>query len=110
MGTSCIGCKFLCGDGSGYSNYTWMETYVCCALEKNPALLNQQHEEPDGWGDLMPENDTWEPTATGRCDLYGVGTYWVADPDREDRPVNELTDPEQIAALNKYFSLSEPTP
>ena len=36
--TSCIGCKFLYSRGEGYSNWTWMETYVHCAKDRTPNL------------------------------------------------------------------------
>ena len=35
---SCVGCKFLYSEGKGYSNYTWEETEVRCAKDKNPNL------------------------------------------------------------------------
>lgn len=104
---SCVGCKFLCGAGSGYSNYTWMETYVKCALELNPAL-EEDHEQPEGFA-RHPTLDEWPPTKDGRCDRYAPGQYWTADPDREDRPADDLNDAEQIAALTKFFRLEDQT-
>ena len=38
LGRSCVGCKYLYGQGHGYSNYTWEETTVRCALDRNQAL------------------------------------------------------------------------
>lgn len=93
---SCVGCKFLYGDGSGYSNYTWMETYVRCALKKNPELETDQ-EEPSGW--QGPEADVWPPTMNGRCDRYAVGPYITLDPDREDHPSDATSDEEQARAI-----------
>jgi hypothetical protein len=109
--TSCIGCKFLYGDGSGYSNYTWMETYVRCALHRNPAL-EDDHEKPF---DLTedPEKDTWAPTMNGRCDHYAAGVFITLDPDREEHPADSSHDREQVLAIckaeNLDFRAPEPT-
>ena len=94
---SCKGCKFLYGDGSGYSNYTWLETYVCCALGLNPALIKDA-EQPFGW-DPTEGEDKWAPTMSGRCEKYAPGVWVLLDPDREDHPSTQSTDAEQIAAI-----------
>lgn len=94
---SCVGCKFLYGDGSGYSNYTWMETYVRCALRLNPALEKDQ-EEPFEWAQT-PEADSWAPTMNGRCHRYASGDYIILDPDREDHPADSSRDAEQVRAI-----------
>jgi hypothetical protein len=104
---SCVGCKFLYGNGSGYSNYTWMETYVTCAKGKNPEL--NQAEEPYNWDKSAPENDNWNPTQNGRCELYAEGPYLTLDPDRECWPADnkwrqwfdrlEFVDEEQYIAI-----------
>lgn len=94
---SCVGCKFLYGDGSGYSNYTWMETYVRCALGLNNKLKGDQ-EEPFDWD---KENDQWKPTKNGRCSSYSPGIYITLDPDREEHPSESSSDQEQIDAICK---------
>lgn len=97
---SCCGCKFLYGDGVGYSNYTWMETLVVCALDKNP-LLNDKNEEPYNWTNNAV-NDNWERTKDNRCNRYDVGKYIVLDPDREIILSEESEDNEQINAITKH--------
>lgn len=79
---SCVGCKFLYGDGSGYSNYTWEETNVTCTKGKNPNLPKEQ---PYDWN-MSEDKDNWGPTQDGRCELYKEGSYIVLDPDRECWP------------------------
>jgi len=96
--TTCRGCKFLYLDGSGYSNYTWMETYVRCAMSANPALLEDQ-DEPLNWQQQPEGVDVWPPTMDGRCGLYAPGVLITLDPDREDNPRDNSTDEEQIAAI-----------
>ena len=104
---SCVGCKFLYGDGRGYSNYTWMETHVRCALHLNPALSGNI-EGPYDWapdGDTRPGDvnkafpDTWVPTMNGRCERYSPGPYITLDPDRENSVESQGGDAEQIAAI-----------
>jgi hypothetical protein len=101
--TTCLGCKYLYGDGSGYSNYTWMETYVRCAKDKNPELLKDQ-EEPCDWN---KENDNWKPTMNGRCDEFSAGDYITLDPDREIKLSEETKDQEQIEAIFKHAVLDK---
>lgn len=95
---TCRGCKFLYLDGSGYSNYTWMESYVRCAKGANPALLDGQ-DEPVDWRSQPDGQDAWPPTMAGRCGLYAPGVLIILDPDREDDPRETSTDEEQIAAI-----------
>ena len=76
------------GDGSGYSNYTWEETYARCALSLNPKLeadCELPFERYDRDADiLMP---TWEPIRDTRCERYVEGNgLIVLDPDRECWP------------------------
>lgn len=97
---SCCGCKFLFGNGSGYSYYTWMDTYVECALGANPALLVDVNE-PFDWSH-DPEADNFPATQNGRCERYSAGPYITCDPDRENHPADEgAVDDEQIAAICK---------
>ena len=87
MSKSCCGCKYLYGNGTGYSNYTWMETYVKCVLDRNPNLMKEtpETEEPYDWS-KDPKNDNFLPTQSSRCEVYSPGPYFTADPDREDDP------------------------
>lgn len=105
MSTSCVGCKFLYGDGSGYSNYTWMETYIRCALNKN-ALLTNDAEQPTNWPPTKPHDDKWLPTINGRCGNYSEGIFILLDPDREDHPADQSADDEQIKAICASDDLS----
>lgn len=92
---SCLGCKYLYGDGHGYSNWTWMETYLTCALNANPNLN----------GIDMPfdytsqESDEFEPTKNSRCLVYSEGKFITLDPDREIVLENETDDIEQLLAI-----------
>ena len=97
---TCRGCKFLYLDGWGYSNYTWMETYVRCAKGANPALEGNE-EEPLDWDEQPKGEDIWPPTMNGRCKLYAPGVLITLDPDREDDPHAVSDDEEQIAAILK---------
>jgi hypothetical protein len=96
--TSCVGCKFLYGDGTGYSNYTWMETYARCALHLNPAL-EDNCEKPFNWPPDSPTDDQWGPTMSWRCDRYAHGSFITLDPDREGHPRDMSDDDEQIRAI-----------
>lgn len=98
MTNTCRGCKFLYLDGSGYSNYTWLESFARCARSANPALL-ADHSTPCDW-EAQPEGvDIWPPTMAGRCGLYAPGVLITLDPDREDDPREALSDEEQVRAI-----------
>lgn len=105
MTNSCVGCKFLFGDGSGYSNYTWMETYVRCAKNNNKLL--DDAEEPCDWtGDEAnadPSKDNWSKTQNGRCADYSSGPYITLDPDREINLDEEVKDEEQRQYLKEFM-------
>lgn len=107
---SCVGCKFLFGNGEGYSNYTWMTTETTCAINANPKLpaeapYDWPHDDPAAAGD-----DRWKPTANGRCERYAIGPYITIDPDREDHPSASTEDHEQIAAILASIGRSDWTP
>lgn len=102
--TSCAGCKYLYGDGTGYSNYTWMETYVRCALARNHELLSD-HEEPWDWDPTGVKPDEWKPTKSARCDQYSTGKYITLDPEREGHPSDSSNDQEQIKAICDHANL-----
>lgn len=103
MTQSCAGCKYLYGDGQGYSTWTWLETFARCALGKNPNLARSGSEDcgsvPWNNGEPMPPN--WPPIATSRCDSYSPGEFITLDPDREDKIESLTDDPEQIAAIKR---------
>jgi len=82
---SCVGCKFLWADGSGYSDYTWMDTDVKCAKERNTRL---PFSEPYDW---IKEPDNLPETMESRCELYSPGPYITISPDGEadDKPIDE---------------------
>ena len=69
---SCVGCKFLYSEGQGYSNYTWEDTEVRCAKDKNQNLPA-----PEGC-DWTPHCDNWPKTNASRCELYAAGDYLLA--------------------------------
>jgi len=98
---SCVGCKYLYSEGSGYSNYTWMETYVKCAKDKNPNLADGEAEEPDDWNQKA-DSDNWDMTNSSRCDLYDAGVYVELDVDGENGPGDESDDEVQILAICKH--------
>lgn len=88
MSKSCAKCKFLYGNGAGYSNYTWENTYATCAIGKHPLLIGERDETdtPYDWNE-DPENDNWPMTASSRCESYErVEARIVLDVDRECWP------------------------
>ena len=91
MNESCLGCKFLYGNGTGYSNYTWMETYLECALDKNPNLKDV--EKPFDYEIQVIDN--FIPTMNSRCEFYRSGEFIVLPPDRDD-DLSEYSDREQV--------------
>ena len=115
-GPTCVGCKFLYGDGTGYSNWTWMDTYVKCALNKNPNLLKESDdtEEPCDWSarghessevpgaQALNRNDNWQMTNSSACERWSPGDYITLDPDREIVLSDVTKDQEQIDAIREH--------
>lgn len=99
--TSCIGCKFLYSRGEGYSNWTWMETYVHCAKDRNPNLTGGDAEACCDWTKDVT-NDNWPATNTSRCELYAPGSMVTLDVDGEDGPVDYTDDEEAIVAICEH--------
>lgn len=109
---SCVGCKFLYQVGEGYSNYTWLDDVVCCALNLNPNL-NEYGYRPSDWNAIQivydnymhavldPENDNWPRTNQSRCHKYSPGQYIMLDVDGDDGPADYTDDEEQIFAICK---------
>lgn len=95
---SCVGCKFLYTEGSGYSNYTWEDTDVMCAQEKNPNLPASK---PYDW---KRSDDNWPTTNASRCELYATheGDLVELDIDGEDGPADYTSDEEAIAAICQH--------
>lgn len=98
---SCVGCKYLYSEGSYYSNYTWLETCVKCAKDKNPNLADGEAKEPYDWNQKA-ENDNWPVTNSSRCELYTEGIYVELDVDGENGPADESKDEEQIIAICEH--------
>jgi len=96
---SCVGCKFLYGQGEGYSNYTWEMTTVICSKGRNPYLMERDKEEPSDWEKSSPETDNWSATKASRCELYATGPYITLDVGNEDGPADYTQDQEAIAAI-----------
>lgn len=94
---SCVGCKFLWADGSGYSDYTWMNTDVQCAKELNPNLPVAQ---PYDWTHDAA-NDNLEATKNGRCAAFSPGPYITVSPDGywDDEPIDD----EQKLAIGREY-------
>lgn len=90
---SCVGCKYLYSEGMGYSNYTWEDTKVLCAKNRN---TNLPAEEPYDW---KKEPDNWPKTESARCELYAPGEMVELDVDGEDGPADHTQDEEAIAAI-----------
>lgn len=94
LNNSCLGCKFLYENGTGYSNYTWMETYLLCALDRNHNLLSGEIESPYGFEDQ--KEDRFNPTKNSRCEKYDKGVFITLPPDRDEDLCDESEDFEQI--------------
>lgn len=102
LGRSCVGCKYLYGQGHGYSNYTWEETTVRCALDRNQALIDGNAEEGCDWVQ-DPEKDNFPATRNGRCEKYSGGAkYFTLDVDGENGPADSTDDAEAIEAICKH--------
>ena len=89
MNKSCYGCKFLFGDGDGYSDWTWLDTNVTCALDLNSEL---------------PKSECFDMSVEkmleklgGKCDRYSSGPYITISPDGEAN--DDFIDDEQEKAI-----------
>lgn len=106
MCKSCVGCKFLYEDGTGYSNYTWMDTWVRCALNLNPKLEGDV-ESPYEFrhqGQPLPQLEGM------RCDRYAPGPMITLDPDREGQPFDyrdNRWDPYDFEDEEQYKAIAE---
>lgn len=104
---SCVGCKFLYAQDTGYSNYTVIDIDIECALNRNENLPAVR---PDDWGGRIwpevipasPENDRWSATQDSRCERYAIdqtGEVVHLDIDNENGPADFTSDSEVIAAI-----------
>lgn len=70
--SSCRNCQYLYAEDYGYSNYTVTDTYIRCALDKNPYLVNKDVDMP--WDFNTDEargiNDRWPPTCNSACERF----------------------------------------
>ena len=78
---SCEGCMYLCGDGTGYSDWTWMDTHVVCILRKNKWLEENEYEQPMDWKEPSKQLKRMALFAGMRCDSYEQGEYITITPD-----------------------------
>lgn len=107
---SCAGCKYLWSNGDGYSDYTWMNTYIQCMQDRNPILEKKEWERPSDWPDdgkdlrnIVRVVD-WEPLVNSRCPEYDpTGHHVTVSPDgyveSEWRP-----DDDQLSLLKARLS------
>lgn len=96
---SCVGCKYLYQEGTGYSNYTWENDDVRCALDKNS---NLPCERPEGWAHQTPEQDQWWATKNSRCESFVPGPYVALDVEGDDGPADHTADAAQIAIICEH--------
>lgn len=99
MAHNCHGCKYLYLDGVGYSDYTWEETYVTCALEKND---NLPIHEPWDYNDDMTGTLRWLATLACECDSYDAGEQVTITPDGNVQ--NFTDDDQQMFAILKHHN------
>lgn len=95
--TSCVGCKFLCRQDHGYSNYTVEEVEIFCAKNLNHNLPDM---EPYNW--ITQGVDMWPKTNESRCDSYSAGEGADFDVDGEVKDEAYIGDAELYAALKEY--------
>jgi hypothetical protein len=97
--SSCVGCKFLCRQDHGYSNYTVTETEAFCAKSNNP---NLPADEPYNW--ILDGSDMWPATNESRCASFVSGDAAYFDVDGETTAEDYKDDPELYAALKEFFA------
>ena len=95
---SCVGCKYLYSEGVGYSNSSWLETDIRCAIDVNK---NLPRIEPLYW---KKEPDNWPATNDSRCVLYSPldGRMVEMDIDGDEEPGDFTQDEEAILAILKH--------
>lgn len=91
---TCHGCKFLYIDGQGYSDYTWEENFLTCALDLNK---NLPIEEPWDYDDDMAKTLRWMATLSFECERFAPGKCVTVSPDGNVK--NFTDDDEQMCAI-----------
>lgn len=71
---SCRNCQYLYTEDYGYSNYTVTDTYIRCALDKNPHLADKDVDMPWDFIDDARRgiNDRWPPTCNSACERFSA--------------------------------------
>ena len=98
---SCLGCKFLYTQDSGWSNWTVEETEVRCALRANPNLPADQP-----WNWTTGGGDNWPATNASRCVNFAAGPSVSLDVEGETHPRDCTDDPETIAAVCAHAEIA----
>lgn len=102
MSTSCSGCQWMYFQDTGYSNYTVMDTYVDCMLEKNP---NFPADMPWDWN-MEPEKDNWPATNSSRCEEYLAGESYHLDVDGDEiEELRKVPESERDEVLIKLLEI-----
>ena len=91
---SCVGCKFLYLQDTGYSNYTVLDTDVNCAIGRNVHLPAEM---PYDW---QEDPDNWPATQDSRCERYVLGNQVHLDVEGEVSAKDCTDDPEVIDAID----------
>lgn len=109
--TSCEGCKFLYADGEGHSDYTWMDTWIRCALDKNAYLKEHGFQEPLDWKE---ESNLLKRIAifnNQQCDRYERGEFIQVSPDGNlcSYDSNGIHDDEQLLAIAEHRGYDKET-
>lgn len=96
MSNSCYGCKYLYSDGTGYSDWTWMETNLCCALDKNNALPVEM---PFDFDSDKIKTIRWAAILIP-CEQYAQGIHITVTPD--GNLPNWSNDGDQMRAIIRH--------
>lgn len=100
--TNCFGCKYLFGRGHGYSDYTWMETYIECAKELNEHLPIEMCV---GFMDDEAPSLRLLAVVAQECDQYEPGPFITVSPD--GNPDDSFIDADQFKAFFTYYNGQE---
>ena len=98
MSTTCVGCKYLYSIGRGYSNYTWENTEINCALDK---CAKYPADIPYDWQRQTGE-DNWPVTNQSRCKSYEPGPFIELDVDGDNGPADFSEDIAQISSVSLH--------
>lgn len=105
---SCIGCKFLYGDGQGYSNYTWMDTFMVCALGLSEKLRSGEVQKQYSYHEAQQmnlenlsddKNQELINYVGERCNMFSPGPFIELVPDRDEDYREECIDEDQYVAI-----------